>query len=506
MELSALTVLLLACLACLLLLFRGGGKVGKLPPGPCPLPIIGNMLDLGIKDTVKSLLTLRERFGSVFTVYLGSQPTVVLCGYKTTKEALVDQGEEFSDRGDLPIIFRFTRGDGIAFSNGEKWKVLRRFAIQTLRNFGMGKRSLEERIQEEAQCLVKELEQTKGEPFDPTFLIGCSFSNVICSIVFGDRFDYKDEKFLTLVGLINANFRIFSSPFAQASGSQLSTPRPWGWRFYNLYPKVVQCLPGPHHQIFANFEKLRNFIQEVIQVHQESFDPNCPRDFIDCFLLKIQEEKGNPRSYFHTDTIVMTAHNLFFGGTETTSTTLRYALLILMKYPEVEAKVHEEIQQVVGSHRSPAFEDRTQMPYTEAVIHEIQRFIDIFPLGIPHAVTRDTHFRGYLLPKGTNVIPLLHSVHFDATQFRNPEQFDPAHFLDDQGRFRRNDAFMPFSAGKRVCLGEALARMEIFLFLVSLLQRFTFKPTCPPEELDISPLLSGLGKVPRPYKFQVVPR
>ncbi|XP_066494468.1 cytochrome P450 2F2-like isoform X2 [Tiliqua scincoides] len=491
MVISTLTLFLIICLTCLLLYFRGNGKRGQLPPGPRPLPILGNMLDLDIKDMVKSLLTLREKFGSVFTIYMGSQPTVVLCGYKTVKKALVDQGEEFSGRGDMPVIFRFTQGDGIALSNGEKWKVLRRFAIQTLRNFGMGKRSIEERIQEEAKCLVKELEQTKGEPFDPTFLIGCSFSNVICSIVFGDRFDYKDEKFLTLVGLINDNFRLFNSPFAQ---------------IYNLYPKFMHCLPGPHHQIFANFERLRDFIREMVKAHQESFDPNCTRDFIDSFLLKIQVEKENPQSYFHTDTIVMTTHNLFFAGTETVSTTLRFAILILMKYPEIEAKVHEEITRVIGSQRSPSFEDRAQTPYTEAVIHEIQRFIDIFSMGIPHAVTKDTHFQGFVLPKGTNIMPFLHSVHYDPTQFKNPQKFDPAHFLNEKGEFRRNDAFMPFSAGKRLCLGEALARMEMFVFFVTLLQRFTFRPTCPPEEIDVSPLLSGLGNVPRPYKVQVIPR
>ncbi|XP_044844345.1 cytochrome P450 2F3-like isoform X3 [Mauremys mutica] len=494
MELTAATLLLLLLgLACLgvCLHRKGQQKRGGLPPGPRPLPLLGNLLQLDPKDMAKSLLTLSERYGPVYTLHLGLQRVVVLCGYQAVKEALVDQAEEFSGRGDLPVVFRFTQGNGIALSNGEKWKVLRRFALQTLRNFGMGRRSLEERIQQEARCLVQELAQTQAAPFDPTFLISRAVSNVICSVVFGDRFEYQDGSFLTLVGLINQNFQLLSSP--------------WG-QLYNIFPGLMSYVPGPHNRIFENFEQLRLFVLERVKMHQESFDPNCPRDFIDCFLLKMEQENQDPLSYFHTETLVMTTHNLFFAGTETVSTTLRYGFLLLMKYPEIQAKVHAEIDQVIGRHRSPSVEDRSRMPYTDAVIHEVQRFGDVIPMGVPHAVTRDTRFRGFLLPEGTNVLPLLFSVHKDPTQFKDPATFDPAHFLDPSGGFRKQDAFMAFSTGKRVCLGEGLARMELFLFFTSTLQRFALSPLARPQDLDVSPLVSGLGNVPRPYEFRAVPR
>ncbi|EAW50019.1 cytochrome P450 family 2 subfamily C member 9 [Homo sapiens] len=157
-------VVLVLCLSCLLLLslWRQSSGRGKLPPGPTPLPVIGNILQIGIKDISKSLTNLSKVYGPVFTLYFGLKPIVVLHGYEAVKEALIDLGEEFSGRGIFPLAERANRGFGIVFSNGKKWKEIRRFSLMTLRNFGMGKRSIEDRVQEEARCLVEELRKTKG--------------------------------------------------------------------------------------------------------------------------------------------------------------------------------------------------------------------------------------------------------------------------------------------------------------------------------------------------------
>ncbi|XP_074075209.1 cytochrome P450 2F2-like [Macrotis lagotis] len=379
---------------------------------------------------------------------------------------------------------------GIAFSNGPKWHTLRTFTMGALKDMGLGTRSLEERIQEEADALCKELGQPRDTAFNPVQLLGNAVSNVICAVVFGRRYEYEDPDFKTLLDLLNDNFKLMSSQ--------------WG-QMYNMFPSVMDWVPGPHQQIFHNFELLRAFIYDQIWKHQKSRKTGEPRDFIDCFLDQIEKEKQDPWSHFYMDSLVMTTHNLF-GGTETTSITLRYGLLILLKYPDVTRKAQEEIDRVVGRDRAPCLEDRENLPYTNAVVHEIQRLISILPMGLPRAITHDTHFRGYFLPKGTHVIPLLVSAHRDSIQFKDPRCFDPSNFMDDKGAFRPNKAFMPFAPGKRMCLGAGLAQMEIFLFLTTILQRFKLSPVEKPEDIDLTPQCRGPGNVPPTYELRVLAR
>uniref|UniRef100_H9GRR7 Uncharacterized protein n=1 Tax=Anolis carolinensis TaxID=28377 RepID=H9GRR7_ANOCA len=389
------TLLFVICVSCHFCISSKRKRLhkGKLPPGPTPLPLIGNFLQIKSGETLKSLLKLHEKYGPVFTVYLGTRPVLVLCGHQAVKEALIDKAEEFSGRTTKPTLERAVEGYGVAFSNGERWKQLRRFSITALKSFGMGKTSIEERIQEEAQFLHVEFILLR-KPLEPSHLLGCATSNIISSIVFGERFDYENEEFQALMKTIYNFFWEMSSTWSQ---------------IYDMFPTLLKFFPGPHTRLHHIMSDALCFIGKRVKKNQETLDSNFPRDFIDCFLIQMEKEKDNPLSGFNIKNLEITIFTLFSGGTETVSSTLKYGFLLLMKYPEVQAKVHEEIDRVIGHNRIPNSEDRRQMPYTDAVIHEVQRVSDLVPMSVAHMVTCDTEFRGYFIPKVEQIFYLVHS-------------------------------------------------------------------------------------------------
>lgn len=443
---------------------------------------------LNLKRPFKTFLELSKEYGPVFSVQIGSQKMVILCGYETVKDALVNHAEEFSDRPYVPIFHDISKGYGILFSNGENWKVMRRFTIATLRDLGMGKKSIENKITEESDFLVKKFLSYGGKPFENTVIMNAAVANIIVSILLGHRFEYDDPVFGRLMSLINENIRLAGSPMVM---------------LYNTFKSVIQWLPGGHRKVNENVAETWKFITETFTKHKERLDVNDQRTLVDIFLVKQQEEKSEFAPYFHDKNLTMLITNLFAAGMETTSTTLRWGLLLMIKYPEIQKNVQNEIEKVIGS-SEPQLEHRRNMPYTDAVIHEVQRYADIIPTNLPHATAKDVTFKGYFIPKGTYVMPLLTSVLRDAAHFEKPNEFYPGHFLDSKGNFVKKEAFMPFSAGKRSCAGENLAKMELFLFFTRLLQNFTFRSP-PGTDLDLTPAL-GFTTPPMPHLITAIPR
>ncbi|XP_068454927.1 cytochrome P450 2K1-like [Clinocottus analis] len=494
---SSSSVSLVGALVLLLLVYLissfsfSSQKDRKGPPGPKPLPLLGNLLQLDLKMPYKTLVELSKKYGSVFTVYMGPQKVVVLAGYKTVKEALVNRAEEFGDRHALQSMDDSSHGNGVIWSNGDSWKEMRRFALTNLRDFGMGKRASEDKIIEECEQLIEVFKKHKGEAFDSTQPMNCAVSNIICSIIYGSRFEYDDPEFTSLVERTNRNIQLLGSPSLQ---------------LYNLFPWFGKWMANRKELITLTVANKKQNLRLFSRL-KETLDPQMCRGFVDSFLVRKQnlEESGNTNSHFHNENLLITVLNLFAAGTDTTATTLRWGLLFMAKNPKIQNRVREELSRVIGGRQSQV-EDRKNLPYTDAVIHETQRLANIVPMSLPHKTSQDVNFQGHFIEKGTVVYPLLTSVLYDETEWEQPHSFNPAHFLDKDGKFVKRDAFMPFSAGRRACLGESLAKMELFIFFTTLLQQFRFTP--PPgvseDELDLSERV-GFTRNPAPHTLCAVP-
>ncbi|XP_077177807.1 vitamin D 25-hydroxylase isoform X3 [Paroedura picta] len=313
-------------------------------------------------------------------------------------------------------------------------------------------------------------------------LITSAVSNITNLIIFGERFPYEDTEFQHMIEIFSENIELAASAAAF---------------LYNAFPWIGIFPFGKHQQLFKNAAEVYKFLLHLIQRASQNRKPQSPRHFIDAYLDEMSRNKNDPESTFSTENLIFSVGEIMIAGTETTTNVLRWAVLFMALYPNIQGQVHKEIDLVVGPNKTPCLEEKFKMPYTEAVIHEILRFCNIVPLGIFHATSKDTVVHGYSIPEGTTVITNLYSVHVDEKYWSNPEVFCPERFLDSSGQFVKREAFVPFSLGKRHCLGEQLARMEMFLFFTSLLQRFHlhFPSALIP---DLKPKL-GMTLQPHPY-------
>ncbi|XP_048738010.2 cytochrome P450 2H1-like [Ostrea edulis] len=455
-----------------------------LPPGPPTVPFVGNLFSMSPDSMLESFQTYRKKYGDVFSLITGTKTMVIVNGLDTIRDIFIKHGDIVSERPDI-FVAKLAHYKGVISASGELWKEHRSFSLNALREFGFGKRSLESKIMEEVGVLVQELQSKNGEPFNIHTLMAVCISNVMCSISFGRRFEHDDKHFQFLIHLISENVSNANVIFLAS-----------------IFP-FLRYVPGDPlkvKKVSHNTDVIREYLFQIIKDHEESFDENNVRDFIDVYLKKLKSEESNPSTTYDVEQLMCVVKDLFFAGTETTTTILLWFAVFMIRNPEVQTKMRKEINDVVGSSRYPSMDDKQNLPYSDAVLHEALRRGCIAPLAVPHGLKTDLKYKEFNIPKDVMLIPNLYSILFDPDIFEDPETFRPERFLDDHGNLINTDKVVTFSVGRRVCLGESLARMELFLFATTLVQRFQILPADPAH----LPSLDGdLGVTYCPKEFSL---
>ncbi|KAL4223490.1 hypothetical protein ACF0H5_016961 [Mactra antiquata] len=416
-------------------------------------------------------------------LYCGSTMIVMLNGYDAIHEAFTKQSEIFTDRPQLfaPLI-GVSKGTGLTYNSGRPWKSLRRFTLQALRDFGVGKLTLEERIREEIIVLTNIIKESKCSPIRVKPFLLSAATNIICSVMFGARFDYDDTKFVELVEVLEGIFKL-NAPFAKE----------------NFFP-ITRTWPSGRELIrkrTAAIERVKRYLSETIEEHQASFDSENIRDFIDLYI-KASKDDSEPELFTESNVYKIIV-DLFLAGGETTGTSLDWSLLYMMMYPDIQERCYNEIIQVTGSGRPVSLGDRPELHYVQAVLLELQRISNTLTFSLPHVASKDAMLLGYKIPKDSIVIANLYSAHIDEKYWTEPEKFQPQRFLDDNGKLVRKDGLVPFGDGPRLCIGEPLARMELFLIFTNLIK--TFKFTKHDQEQYSMEGIQALTLTARPYEL-----
>ncbi|XP_071464569.1 cytochrome P450 1A1 isoform X2 [Marmota flaviventris] len=441
----------------------------KSPPGPWGWPLIGHMLTLG-KNPHVALAKLSQKYGDVLQIRIGTTPVVVLSGLDTIQQALVRKGDDFKGRPDFYTFTFVTNGQSMTFSpdSGPVWAARKRLAQSALKSFSIASDPtsasscyLEEHVSKEAECLISKFQELMADVghFDPYRYVVVSVANVICAICFGQRYDHNNQELLDLVNLNNEFGEVAASGYPA-----------------DFIP-ILRYLPNPTLDGFKDLnKKFEHFIGKLVKEHYRKFEKGYIRDITDSLIEHCQDRRldENANIQLSDEKIINVVLDIFGAGFDTVTTAISWGLMYLVTNPRIQRKIQEELDTVIGRERRPRLSDRLQLPYMEAFILELFRHSSFVPFTIPHRKL-----------------------------WGDPSVFRPERFITSSGTVDKtlSEKVILFGLGKRKCIGETIARLEIFLFMAVLMQQLEFSVS-PGMKVDMTPIYGLTVKHPRCEHFQ----
>ncbi|KAG1679867.1 Urocanate hydratase [Nymphon striatum] len=477
----------LLALFCVVMVFiyntKKSAEECKLPPGPNKyISMLHIPIDLiWPKETIDELVKIHSDYGPIVAIDVFGSPLIFVNDIDMIKE--LSTHPDLQLRPSTGILMEMNQGLGIIGAEGELLKHQRRFLINALKNYGMGKLRLEEKITNELSNVINFLNATNGKPVSVFSVLEKSTSNVIFNLAFNKQFEYDDIDFMKRIKALGEVFKAFATSGILA-----------------LVPFLKPFLKYILKQFYLNVNILKEQSQEFIDAHEKTLDPDNPRDLLDLYLLEmkkseVDDDKVQYHNTFYFEQLKFLIIDLFAGGTETSNHTLRWALLYMIHNPDIQKKVQKELDDVIGNERLPSMEDKPNLPFTVATLQEIERLGSVIPISLPRSCNKTVRWRDYIFPIRSSISWTLCSLHRNPKLWKNPESFNPNRFIDSNGKSFRPSYLMPFGSGRRACPGEALAKMEIFLYFTILVKNFHFE--CEKDK-PIPPLTSTITKMPSP--------
>eukprot|EP00092_Neocalanus_flemingeri_P018174 GFUD01019671.1.p1 GENE.GFUD01019671.1~~GFUD01019671.1.p1 ORF type:complete len:482 (+),score=104.99 GFUD01019671.1:156-1601(+) len=459
-------------------------KGNNLPPGPPRIPILGSLpfisVRRGLLDWVLDESITRHNMS---TVALGPRNSFVINDFELAKKLFGKEEFSFRITSQFSLANKGIDGKcyGIIMTEGTQWTNQRRFGLKTLKDFGFGKQSLEETINIEVEEIINHFLSTKED-----FLLGSDFNvpiiNILWQLVAGSRFTPEDPEGMEMVASVN---RLFKDLVKMAV-----IPL----KLMKMFPKLTDYADN-----VKVYEIQKKYIFKQIEEHEETQNIEHPRDFIDVYL---NEMRNNVE--FTKNDLALSMMDFLHAGTETSSTTLKWIVLYLTMYQDVQDKCRQEILTVLGSSLCTVA-DMKNLPYLQATISEVQRLARVVPLSLTHSTVAATEVDGFLFPAGSRFFANLSAIMMDPDHFPQPELFKPERFIGLDGRYEKKERMIPFGVGKRYCMGELLARNEVFLFTANLVQKLRFLPPDNNQSPDPANYCATVTTIPDDFYVRFAP-
>ncbi|XP_078041055.1 putative cytochrome P450 303a1 [Augochlora pura] len=558
---TALLVIILLSL----LFYLGTRKPKGYPPGPKWWPILGSAMEIArLREETGYLFetcsALCKKYGPVVGLKIGTDRIVVLNDHESIRAMLTDEDCDGRPIGPVYETRTFGKRRGLIVVDENLWIEQRRFVLKQLREFGFGRKSMATIIEEEAQGLVQHFKKQISIEVNGKIQSQRVEMKTKCN---GDRYD--DEKMYKLIEtdarkkseqrantrkqLRAADLYVDANEYAEVRAMAGSNPgvvvpmhdafgitvlntlwRMMAGKRFNVDDEELTYLqriltkllteidmigaPFGHFPILRfiapemsgykpfleTHQQLWKFLKDELENHKNTFTSDSPRDLMDVYLTVLKSNKCS--STFSEAQLLAICVDLFMAGSETTSKALAFCFLYLVLLPEVQNKAHEEIDRVIGRKRPPTLEDRKNMPYLNAIVLESLRMFMGRTLNVPHRALRDTTILGHKIPKDTMLIVNFNRILMDES-WGDPENFRPERFIDEQGNIVTPTTYFPFSIGRHRCMGENLARSNLFIITTALLQEFTFSTVPEEKKPSTKDFVDGVTSGPKPYRVLI---